>query len=89
MSEIEGEKPNEIRADALCSLTGLSDRRHRQLAARGFFPPPIRSVYQRNETLAGLFRYFKEREAEAAATLKKEEEAYMRAKRKKAELELA
>lgn len=49
-----------IRAEALCSLTGLTDRRHRQLAEQNYFPPPIRGAYQRDKTIAGLFKYFQE-----------------------------
>lgn len=49
-----------IEADKLCSLSGLSDRRHRQLADQGYFPPPIKSQYQTTPTLIGLFRFYKE-----------------------------
>ena len=46
-----------ISSDKLCSLTGLTDRRHRQLAKDGYFPPPERSEYQLIPTLRGLFKY--------------------------------
>jgi|ERR1035441_7939367 hypothetical protein len=49
-----------IPADRLCSLTGLTDRRHRQLAKQGFFPPPVAGDYQLNATIGGLFKYFRE-----------------------------
>jgi hypothetical protein len=46
-----------ISADELCELTGLTDRRHRQLAKDGYFPPPARGRYKRTRTLQGLFKY--------------------------------
>lgn len=49
-----------ISADKLCALSGLTDRRHRQLAAEGYFPPPIDSQYQLVPTISGLFRYYRE-----------------------------
>src|SRR5687767_11675058 len=77
-----------IRADELCLLTGLTDRRLRQLATQGFYPPPDRGVYQRSETLKGLFRYYREREENDTSALRKEEQGYLRAKRRLAELDL-
>ncbi len=44
----------------LCLLTGLTDRRHRQIAKSGYFPPPIRGDYQRDVALAGMFKYYRE-----------------------------
>ncbi len=44
----------------LCTLTGLTDRRHRQLAKDGYFPPPIKGQYQLTPTLQGMFRYYRE-----------------------------
>src|SRR5258708_2480748 len=52
-----------ISAEELCSLSGLSDRRHRQLATAGFFPPPRRGIYQFQEAISGLFRHFREMSA--------------------------
>src|SRR5437667_7751758 len=49
-----------ISAERLCSLSGLTDRRHRQLASQGFFPPPIRGDYQAGATIQGLLRYYRE-----------------------------
>lgn len=46
-----------ITAEQLCALTGLTDRRHRQLASAGHFPPPINSKYVAGKTLQGLLRY--------------------------------
>lgn len=52
--------PQTITAEKLCALSGLTDRRHRQLAAEGYFPPPIESMYQLAPTIQGLFRYYRE-----------------------------
>lgn len=49
-----------IHADKLCALTGLSDRRHRQLAKAGYFPPPKQSEYQLAPTIKGMFQYYRE-----------------------------
>ena len=49
-----------ISNERLCTLTGLSDRRHRQLADDGYFPPPIKGQYQLTPTIQGMFRYYRE-----------------------------
>jgi hypothetical protein len=49
-----------IDAGALSALSGLTDRRHRQLAKSGFFPPPANGQYELNATIRGLFRYYRE-----------------------------
>lgn len=54
------EKGQSISAEKLCQLTGLTDRRHRQLAKEGYFPPPIESEYQLVPTLQGMFRFYRE-----------------------------
>ena len=41
-------------------LTGLTDRRHRQLADEGMFPLPKKGEYQLVPTIQGLFRYYRE-----------------------------
>jgi len=61
-----------ISAEALCSLTGLTDRRHRQLSKDGYFPPPLDGQYQARATLQGLFKYFREDRNQAAVTLNSE-----------------
>lgn len=50
----------QISAEALCALTGLTDRRHRQIAKLGYFPPPLDGQYQQDLALQGLFRYYRE-----------------------------
>jgi hypothetical protein len=77
-----------IAGRALCEITGLTDRRHRQLAADGYFPAPIRGKYETKATLAGLFRYYREQCGRKSDTLKVEQEKLTRTKRETAEEEL-
>ncbi len=78
-----------ISAAQLCALTGLSDRRHRQLASAGYLPPPIAGQYQKESTIAGLFKHFRELLAKKNEKVKEEQEKLTRAKRQTAEEELA
>lgn len=82
-------KPGTISADKLCELTGLSDRRHRQLAKDGYFPPPLRGQYQANATIAGLFKHFQELLHKKNDSLAVIEERLKTAKAEMAEEELA
>ena len=52
-------KEQTISSDALEKLTGLSDRRHRQIAKLGFFPPPKNGVYLLSPTIRGMFVYYR------------------------------
>lgn len=70
---------NTISAEKLCLLTGLTDRRHRQLAAQGFFPSPIRGEYQLVPTLQGMFKFYRgahESKTGKASDLKLERERH-------------
>lgn len=49
-----------ISSDRLAALTGLTDRRHRQLAKEGYFPEPERGQYELAPTLRGLFKFYRE-----------------------------
>lgn len=49
-----------ITGEQLEALTGLTDRRIRQLAKLGYFPSPNRGVYQQTATIRGLFKYYRE-----------------------------
>jgi hypothetical protein len=53
-------QPQVISAEKLSALTGLSDKRHRQLAKDGYFPAPTDGEYLVSQTIAGLFKYFRE-----------------------------
>lgn len=48
-----------IHASQLEQLTGLTDRRLRQIAKLGFFPAPKGGVYPFASTLRGLFIYYR------------------------------
>lgn len=56
-----------IASKDLATLTGLTDRRHRQLADEGFIPAPVRGRWKKEATISGLFRYFREKKVGAAA----------------------
>jgi hypothetical protein len=48
-----------IHVDELVALTGLGDRRLRQLAHEGFFPVPEMNLYVTLPTLVGLIRFYR------------------------------
>jgi hypothetical protein len=81
--------PATITAEYLCGITGLTDRRHRQLAKAGFFPPPINGRYQGAAALVGIIRYQRQQLEKKSDSLRQEQEAYTRAKRELAQEELA
>lgn len=69
------EKTGTLSAEKLCELSGLTDRRHRQIAAEGFFPPPIKGQYQANSTIRGLLRYYREMTQRSGSGIKQKREA--------------
>lgn len=75
-------------AEKLCEITTLSDRRHRQLADEGYFPPPINGVYQMTATLRGLVRYLREQATKAESCMEEEKLKKLKADRRLAELDL-
>ncbi len=81
--------PGRISADKLCELTGLTDRRHRQLAKDGWFPSPYKGRYEANKTLAGLFKYLREQLAKKSDVEKTERAKLATIKRETAEEMLA
>lgn len=82
-------KRPKITAEQLCSITGLTDRHHRRLATAGYFPAPIRGKYEAEKTLVGIIRYQRELINKKSNTLAAEQEQLTRARRQKAEEELA
>ena len=78
-----------ITAENLCALTGLTDRRHRQLAGEGYFPPPVKGIYQLGPTIQGLFRHFREMRQRDKGDLATEQLAKVKAERQAVELDLA
>jgi hypothetical protein len=49
-----------LTSEKLCALTGMTDRRHRQIAAEGFFPSPVKGEYQLSATIKGMFQYYRD-----------------------------
>jgi hypothetical protein len=76
-----------ISADKLCSLTSLTDRRHRQLAKEGYFPPPERGQYKLTATIQGMFRYYAEQLHKKDDNLATERKKYTVVRREKLEIE--
>ena len=74
-------------AQAPTQLTGLTDRRHRQLAEKGYFRPPARGEYG-EDAIPGLFKYFLEQLRKKNEALAKEQLELTRAKREKVQEEL-
>ena len=87
MGELNAPRPGTIAGDKLCELTGLTDRRHRQLAADGYFPPPSQGAYDAQKTLAGLFRYFRDQLHKKEDSLASERKKGLAARRIKTEVE--
>src|SRR5438270_7384218 len=73
----------------LREYTGLTDRRHRQIADLGYFPAPVKGKYKRVETLVGMFRYLRELAAKQKEELKQEQTLLTRTRRESAQEELA
>jgi len=78
-----------IDAEKLCALTGVTDRRHRQIAKDGYFPPPLNGQYQFAATLQGLFRYYRELSKKRHSSIEDEKRKKLTAERKIEELKLA
>lgn len=60
MAAKDGVWPETISLGQLCSLTGLSDQRHRQIAQAGFFPASENGAWRTEVTLAGMIRYYRD-----------------------------
>jgi phage terminase Nu1 subunit (DNA packaging protein) len=78
-----------ISGEQLCTLTGLSDRRHRQLAKDGYFPPPMKGQYQLTLTLQGMFRYYRDLQSRSNDEFAMERLRKTRAEANLAEIKLA
>ena len=49
-----------ISVEQLVKLSGLTDRRLRELADEGWFPRPVRNQYPLVEAIAGLLRHYRD-----------------------------
>jgi phage terminase Nu1 subunit (DNA packaging protein) len=79
----------QMTADKFCQITGLTDRRHRQIAKAGFFPMPKKGIYQLTPALAGFMRFLREQVESAAGGFNDERLKKLTAERHMAELKLA
>ena len=77
-----------LTADELSGITGLTDRRHRQIAKEGYFPQPLRGSYALRETIAGLLRWHRDQINKRTGTLTEEKQRKLTAERKLIELHL-
>lgn len=78
-----------LSAEQMEALTGLTERRLRQLAKAGYFPPPVRAQYQQAATIRGLFKYYREDHNQAAKTLNGAKLKKLQADAEMAKLKLA
>lgn len=81
--------PGTLTGEQVEALTGLTDRRVRQLAKAGYFSPPVRGLYKQTETIRGLFKYYREDRHAEAKTMHDEKLLKIKAERELKELELA
>jgi len=61
MNKTKSNTVKTITAKEFCTITGLSDRRHRQLAEAGYFPLPVRGCYDLSKAVSGIIRFYRER----------------------------
>ena len=81
-------KPIEgIASDELCAVASLTDRRLRQLATEGYFPPPERGIYDAKKAMAGLLRFYREQLHKKDDNLATERKKYTVVRREKLEIE--
>ena len=78
-----------ITGEKLESFTGLTDRRHRQIAKAGYFPPPKDGMYDGNLAIRGVFKYYSETRGDDTRNLAEEKYMKLRADRQLAELKLS
>ena len=60
---------NLISGAQLEAFTGLSDRRHRQLAKLGYFASPVVGQYRQIESIRGVLKYYREDHHNTSRTL--------------------
>jgi hypothetical protein len=83
------QQPATITGEQLEALTGLTDRRIRQLAKLGYFPPPVRGVYQQVATVRGLFKYYREDRNNATSSFQEARTRKMTAEAELAQIKVA
>jgi hypothetical protein len=88
MSQTE-KTPSTLSGEQLETLTGLTDRRIRQIAKMGYFMPPVRGLYDNTETIRGLFKYYREGRESSSAALNEAKLQKLKADAEMAEVKLA
>ena len=71
------------------ALSGLTDRRVRQIAKLGYFPPPERGIYDAQLTIRGLFKYYREARENSTEALNEAKLQKLKADAEMAEVKLA
>lgn len=74
-------------SEKFCSISGYTDRQHRNIAKAGYFPPPYRGQYQTAKCLTGLIKYQREQLLKKHDTLRHEQELTAMIRRKEAQLD--
>lgn len=80
--------PVTISGEDLTKLTGCTDRWHRELAHRGFYPKPDRGDYEFAPTIQGICRFYRESRERATGNVATEKLNKLRTERMMAELKL-
>lgn len=78
-----------LTGEQLEAITGLTDRRIRQIAKLGYFPPPVRGRYERMQTIRGLFKYYREDRHNSSAAMNEAKLQKLKADAEMAEVKLA
>lgn len=81
--------PGTLTGEQIEALTGLTDRRVRQLAKMGYFSSPVRGLYKQTETIRGLFKYYREDRHAEAKTMHEAKLTKLRAEAEMAQIKLA
>ena len=80
-------RQKKLPAADFAELTGLSDRQLRNIAQKGYFPPPERGEYDEAAALRGMIKYQGELLKKKSTTLTEEKEGLTRVRRLREEFE--
>jgi len=77
-----------LTADELSEWTGLTDKRHRQIADEGYFPPPDDGLYILGETIKGMFRYYRDQAGKAKGKVTELRQVNLERQNRRLEIEI-
>lgn len=77
--------PGTISKEEACEIAALDDRQLRNIAEKGYYPPPVKSRYQAKPFVKGIVRYYKELSQKKADSIKASEDRLKAAKADMAE----